>query len=96
MCYLLVEDDKAIVDKDGKEVNTKLAMAGVIQAVKTPEIWVVSLTIASIYSVYCGLTYFIPFLKDIYGMPGNSCWSLRNYKPIRIKNGWRSCWRNAC
>ncbi len=70
MCYLLVEDDKAIVDKDGKEVNkNKAAMAGVIQAVKTPEIWVVSLTIASIYSVYCGLTYFIPFLKDIYGMP---------------------------
>ena len=46
-----------------------MAMEGVIQAVKTPEIWVVSLTIASIYSVYCGLTYFIPFLKEIYGMP---------------------------
>lgn len=70
MCYILVEDDKAIVGKDGKELNkNKVAMEGVIQAVKTPEIWVVSLTIASIYSVYCGLTYFIPFLKDIYGMP---------------------------
>ncbi|WP_300358666.1 MFS transporter [Fusobacterium sp.] len=70
MCYILVEDDKAIVGKDGKELNkNKVAMDGVIQAVKTPEIWVVSLTIASIYSVYCGLTYFIPFLKDIYGMP---------------------------
>ena len=71
MCYLLVEDDKvAAVDKDGKEISkNKMAMEGVIQAVKTPEIWVVSLTIASIYSVYCGLTYFIPFLKDIYGMP---------------------------
>ena len=70
MCYILVEDDKAIVGKDGEELNkNKVAMEGVIQAVKTPEIWVVSLTIASIYSVYCGLTYFIPFLKDIYGMP---------------------------
>lgn len=71
MCYLLVEDDKvAAVGKDGKEISkNKMAMEGVIQAVKTPEIWVVSLTIASIYSVYCGLTYFIPFLKDIYGMP---------------------------
>lgn len=70
MCYILVEDDKAMVGKDGKELNkNKVAMDGVIQAVKTPEIWVVSLTIASIYSVYCGLTYFIPFLKDIYGMP---------------------------
>ena len=70
MCYILVEDDKAIVGKDGEALNkNKVAMEGVIQAVKTPEIWVVSLTIASIYSVYCGLTYFIPFLKDIYGMP---------------------------
>ena len=65
--YFLVEDDKIGA---GKNVNkNKLAWDGVIQAVKTPEIWVVSLTIASIYSVYCGLTYFIPFLKDIYGIP---------------------------
>lgn len=67
--YMLVEDDKVIA-KEGEKVNkNKLALDGVIQAVKMPEIWVVSLTIASIYSVYCGLTYFIPFLKDIYGMP---------------------------
>lgn len=67
--YILVEDDKVIA-KDGEKVNkNKLALDGVIQAIKMPEIWVVSLTIASIYSVYCGLTYFIPFLKDIYGMP---------------------------
>lgn len=65
--YFLVEDDKIGA---GENVNkNKLAWDGVIQAVKTPEIWVVSLTIASIYSVYCGLTYFIPFLKDIYGIP---------------------------
>ena len=67
--YFLVEDDKIAV-ADGEKINkNKLAWQGVVQAVKTPEIWVVSLTIASIYSVYCGLTYFIPFLKDIYGMP---------------------------
>ena len=72
MCYILVEDDKKIVevDENGKEVSkNKVAWEGVVQAVKMPEIWVVSMTIASIYSVYCGLTYFIPFLKDIYGMP---------------------------
>lgn len=69
--YFLVEDDKVNqITKDGKEVSkNKIAWQGVLEAVKMPEIWVVSLTIASIYSVYCGLTYFIPFLKDIYGMP---------------------------
>ena len=67
--YFLVEDDKIAVANGEKVNKNKLAWQGVVQAVKTPEIWVVSLTIASIYSVYCGLTYFIPFLKDIYGMP---------------------------
>ncbi|MGB0405607.1 MAG: MFS transporter, partial [Fusobacterium sp.] len=69
--YFLVEDDKVSeVTKDGEKVSkNKIAWQGVLEAVKMPEIWVVSLTIASIYSVYCGLTYFIPFLKDIYGMP---------------------------
>lgn len=65
--YFLVEDDKVEVGKN--TTRNKIALEGVIQAIKMPEIWVVSLTIASIYSVYCGLTYFIPFLKDIYGIP---------------------------
>lgn len=64
--YFLIEDDKV---SDGNKNKNKVALDGVIEAIKMPEIWVVSLTIASIYSVYCGLTYFIPFLKDIYGIP---------------------------
>ena len=64
--YFLIEDDKV---NDGNKNKNKVALEGVIEAIKMPEIWVVSLTIASIYSVYCGLTYFIPFLKDIYGIP---------------------------
>ncbi len=69
--YFLIEDDKVKdTDEKGNKISRdKVALQGVIKAVKTPEIWVVSLTIFSIYSVYCGLTYFIPFLKDIYGMP---------------------------
>lgn len=69
--YFLIEDDKIKdVDEQGNKISRdKLALEGVIRAIKTKEIWVVSLTIFAIYSVYCGLTYFIPFLKDIYGMP---------------------------
>lgn len=71
LAYFLLEDDEIkTVDQEGHTVSkNKAAWHGVIQAVKTPEIWIVSLTIFTIYSVYCGLTYFIPFLKDIYGMP---------------------------
>lgn len=69
--YFLIEDDEIVdKDKDGNKVNKNVvAMKGVMEAVKTKEIWVVSFTIFSVYSVYCGLTYFIPFLRDIYGMP---------------------------
>lgn len=70
LCYTVVQDDKPILGADGKPLNkNKVAWDGVIEAIKMPGIWVVSFTIASIYSVYCGLTYFIPFLRDIYGMP---------------------------
>lgn len=71
LAYFLLEDDKInTTDEKGREISkNKAAFNGVIKAVKTPEIWIVSLTIFTIYSIYCGLTYFIPFLKDIYGMP---------------------------
>ena len=68
--FLLEDDEIKATDDSGVEVGrNKATWLGVLKAVKTPEIWVVSLTIFTIYSVYCGLTYFIPFLKDIYGMP---------------------------
>ncbi|WP_440604485.1 MFS transporter [Bacillus sp. GB_SG_008] len=69
--YFLVEDD-IIKDTDehGNKINkNKAALEGALQAVKMPEVWAVSFTIFSVYSVYIGLTYFIPFLKVIYGMP---------------------------
>lgn len=69
--YFMLEDD-VIVDTDekGNKINqNKAAMQGAIKALKMPEVWLVSFTIFSVYTVYCGLTYFIPFLKDIYGLP---------------------------
>lgn len=42
---------------------------GVITALKDKRIWLVSLNIFFVYSVYCGLTYFIPFLKEAYALP---------------------------
>lgn len=69
--YFLIEDDVINdTDEHGNKINrSKMAFDGAIKALKMPEIWVVSFTIFSVYSVYIGLTYFIPFLKDIYGMP---------------------------
>ncbi|MBU3136193.1 MFS transporter [Clostridium gasigenes] len=69
--YFMLEDDIIVdTDKNGNKINkSKAAMQGALRAIKMPEIWLVSFTIFSVYTVYCGLTYFIPFLKDIYGLP---------------------------
>ncbi|MCP1125705.1 MFS transporter [Bacillus sp. AFS018417] len=69
--YFLVEDDVIKdTDEQGNKINkNKAALEGALQALKMPEVWAVSFTIFSVYSVYIGLTYFIPFLKEIYGMP---------------------------
>ncbi|WP_028945091.1 MFS transporter [Pseudomonas vranovensis] len=43
--------------------------ANLMQAVKVPAIWLVSFNVFMVYIVYCGLTYFIPYLKEVYGLP---------------------------
>ena len=42
---------------------------GLLAALRVPGIWLVSLNVFMVYSVYCGLTYFIPYLKDMYQLP---------------------------
>lgn len=44
-------------------------LANLLEAVKVPGIWLVSLNVFMVYIVYCGLTYFIPYLKEMYGLP---------------------------
>lgn len=69
--YFLLENDVIkTVDESGNKISkNKVALLGMWQAIKTLEIWIVSLMIFCAYSVYCGLTYFIPFLNNIYLLP---------------------------
>lgn len=69
--YFLLEPDKVeIKTNDGVKLNkNKAALDGVIAALKNKNIWLVSFNVFIVYSIYCGLTYFIPFLKDIYALP---------------------------
>lgn len=71
LTYIFVEDDAPVIDEEsGEEISKKeLALSGAKKAIKIPELWVASFVIFCVYSVYAGLTYFIPFLKDIYCMP---------------------------
>ncbi|GLZ88568.1 MFS transporter [Metapseudomonas resinovorans] len=58
--------------RDARQANGNrdpIGFAGLMEAVRMPGIWLVSLNVFMVYIVYCGLTYFIPYLKDMYELP---------------------------
>lgn len=68
MYFLLDADDApAAADKSSKGAE-KPKDGGVMRALKNKNIWLVSFNVFFVYSVYCGLTYFIPFMNNIYGI----------------------------
>lgn len=71
LSYFLLEPDEIhVVTEDGTQIDkNKAALNGVIKALKNKNIWLVSFNVFAVYCVYCGLTYFIPFLKEIYALP---------------------------
>ena len=64
LCWFLLRDT-------GRAAATQapVGVSGLLEAVRVPGIWLVSLNVFMVYIVYCGLTYFIPYLKDMYGLP---------------------------
>ncbi|MDP5228528.1 MULTISPECIES: MFS transporter [Arthrobacter] len=52
-----------------EEKKKKAGLAEIWQAAKLPQLWLVSFTVFMVYVVYCGLTYFIPYLTYVYGLP---------------------------
>ncbi|MEX9870873.1 MFS transporter [Providencia huaxiensis] len=66
--YFIVSDDDKKVADNSSEAN-KQVIEGIKSVIKCPNLWLASMTIFFIYASYCGLTYFIPFLKDIYALP---------------------------
>ena len=73
LCLIFVPHDEKCVGEDGKEVNkAEAAFSGMMQALKSVDIWAVSLNGFVVYCIYCGLTYFIPFLNKIYMLPATA------------------------
>ncbi len=69
--FLLLEPDNIqTTDETGQQISkNKAAMKGMMAALKNKNIWLVSFNVFAVYSVYCGLTYFIPFLQELYAIP---------------------------
>ncbi|MFV0449789.1 MAG: MFS transporter [Vibrio sp.] len=66
--YFIVDNDDNIDNKDSKEANLEV-IKGIKNILSCPNVWLVSFGVFFVYAAYCGLTYFIPFLKDIYALP---------------------------
>ncbi|EIQ9867322.1 MFS transporter [Escherichia coli] len=66
--YFIVDADDRTIPHNDEDVNKQI-FKGIKNVVKSPNLWLASFCIFFVYSAYCGLTYFIPFLKDIYALP---------------------------
>ena len=73
LCLIFVPNDEKRVDENGQEVNkAQAAFGGMMQAIKSVDIWAVAINGFVVYCIYCGLTYFIPFLNKIYLLPATA------------------------
>lgn len=73
LCLIFVPNDPKRVDAEGHEVNpAKAAFGGMIDTIKNIDVWAVALNGFAVYCIYCGLTYFIPFLNTIYLLPATA------------------------
>ncbi|MGN0203140.1 MAG: nitrate/nitrite transporter [Coprococcus sp.] len=71
IAFFLLESDEpaAKTVTDSQTGETKKSEGTIMRALKNKNIWLVSLNVFFVYSVYCGLTYFIPFLNEAYALP---------------------------
>ena len=72
IAFFLLDDDKkgaAAPEKAEAKKGKEPGGGTILRALKNKNIWLVSFNVFFVYSVYCGLTYFIPFLSDVYLLP---------------------------
>ena len=84
LCLIFVPNDEKRVDETGKEVNkAQAAFGGMMQAIKSVDIWAVSLNGFTVYCIYCGLYIFYSFPEPDLLPSGNSRRYVRNHQPVR-------------
>lgn len=66
--WFVLPEEVYIKGSTKKEKN-KLALSGLIRVLKMPEVWMVGISAMGVYTIYTGLTFFLPFLQNVYGIP---------------------------
>lgn len=54
------------VAKNEQEMTEKTGFGSIL---KNTTVWLIAFSVFCVYAVYCGLTFFIPFLSNIYALP---------------------------
>lgn len=65
--FMLKEKDEDAPEKAITESATE--KSSISSVLKDKTIWLIAFNVFFVYAVYCGLTFFIPFLKNIYLLP---------------------------
>ncbi|AZR65443.1 MFS transporter [Klebsiella quasipneumoniae] len=65
--FMLKEKDEDALEKATVESATE--KSSISSVLKDKTIWLIAFNVFFVYAVYCGLTFFIPFLKNIYLLP---------------------------
>lgn len=90
LAFLTVEDDKKD-ENENKDIqgNKKEVSAGIKDIITDKGVWLVSLNIFSIYCLYSGLKYLVPFLKEAYGIPAAlaSAYGIINMYGLKMVGG---------
>lgn len=63
---LVLNDDKQVAANVEEPNNDSHKMSNIL---KNKTVWMIAFNVFFVYAVYCGLTFFIPFLKNIYALP---------------------------
>ncbi len=66
--YFILDNKDQIKSDENAGADEKV-FAGIKHVLASINLWLAAFCIFFVYSAYCGLTYFIPFLKDIYALP---------------------------
>lgn len=66
--YILMPEEQFLKAETNAGRN-KESMDGVIQCLKTPQLWLIGFMGMGVYAVYMGCSYFLPFLEDVMAVP---------------------------
>ena len=66
--FVLKESPEEQIAKQ-EQAEKKETNPGLGNVLKNKTVWLIAFSVFCVYAVYCGLTFFIPFLRNVYALP---------------------------